>query len=453
MTGPTQASVLWREGMFLFPQHLQALGRELQSRLQAAGALGLVGDWGLLDLEVDEKALESDVFRVRRAAVLFRDGSLASFPDNASVDQREFAEHFSGPELDVYLGVPAVQAGIPQVGTDSERLYRYRVLRAEVPDENDRDARREMEFRQLQGRLFFGDEDRSGFDSVPIARLARVGEPRARSVLSAEYIPPVLRCGASPVLRHALKELAGKARAQSRDLAARMPDVARLSSAEKGSDILGLFKLQAVNQCVSLLDQAAGQESLHPFHAYQALVQSAGNLAVFGPGRSVAELRAYEHGELDACFRAAIEAVDELLEAEVAAPYDSSAFVPDAVRSGLFRCELPAEWVDRDGIFHLAVEMAEDADTVREMVAAGIKLLPEKDIERVLQGVTPGIQVRHARVPPLSFPKRDTLHYFAIETEGAGRDSWLKIVKTRSAVVLSAMGDEVAFHFYVEFPE
>jgi predicted component of type VI protein secretion system len=141
--------------------------------------------------------------------------------------------------------------------------------------------------------------------------------------------------------------------------------------------------------------------------------------------------------------------------AEVAAPYDSTSFEPDPVRTGLYRCDLPDEWVDRAGIFHLSVEIAEEADTVREMVAAGVKLLPEQDIERVLQGVMPGIELRHERVPPLSFPKRDTLHYFAIESEGASRDSWLRILKSRCAMVLSAIGssDEVSFHFYVEFPD
>jgi predicted component of type VI protein secretion system len=190
---PRVSSVLWREGMFLFPQHLQAFGREVQARLQAAASLGLVGDWGVLELEVDEDALRADAFGVRRAVVVFRDGSLGCFPGNAIVETREFAEHFKGPQLDVYLGVPAVQAGVPQIGADNGRHYRYTVLRDEVPDENDREARREMEFRELRGRLFFGDEDRSGFDSVPLARLARVGEPKARSVLSPSFVPPVLR--------------------------------------------------------------------------------------------------------------------------------------------------------------------------------------------------------------------------------------------------------------------
>jgi len=234
-----------------------------------------------------------------------------------------------------------------------------------------------------------------------------------------------------------------------------MPDIARLSSAERGSDIQGLFKLQAVNQCVALLEAAAGQENLHPYQAYQALTQSAGNLAVFGPERTLPDLPAYDHGDLDGCFGRVLEVVDGLLGAEVSAPYDSALFEPDPVRHGLYRCGVPAEWVGRKAVFHIAVEMAEDADTVRSMVAAGVKLLPEGDIERVLQGVTQGIELRHERVPPLSFPKKDTLQYFAIETEGAGREAWLGILKSRSAVVLSAMGspDEVSFRFYVEFPD
>jgi type VI secretion system protein ImpJ len=448
-----QPGVLWREGMFLFPQHLQAFARELGARLQSAAGLGLVGDWGLLELEIDESALAADVFSVKRAGVLFRDGTLFCLPENAVLEQREFAEHFKGPELQVYLGVPAAQAGVPQIGADSARLYRYKVLRQEIPDDNERDARREMELVQLQGRLFFGEEDRSGFESVPIARLARVGRPKVRSVLAPAYVPPVLCCSASKVLAEGLRNAATKARAQSRDLAARMPDIARLSSVEKGADISGLVKLQAVNQCVALLEQAAGQDTLHPYQAYQALVQSAGNLAVFAPGRVLPDLPAYQHADVNGCFRAAFEVVDALLAAEVAAPYDTSPFEPDPVKAGLWRLRLPAEWAGRDGHYFLAVEMADEPERVREMVAAGVKLVAEDEVDRVIQGVLPGIELRHLHIAPLSFPKRDALHYFAIESEGATRNSWLKVLESQAAEIVSVIGgpEEVRFHFYVEF--
>lgn len=455
MSAPVQPSVLWREGMFLFPQHLQAFARELSSRLQVAATLGLIGDHGLLELAIDEKALSEGVMHVERARLVLRDGTLAAFPANGVVERREFMEHFSGTELDVWLGVAAAQPGVSQIGAEGDRRRRYRVLRSEVTDENDRDARRELEYRELQGHLFFGGEDRTGFDTVRIARLVRGATAKSKVGLSSSFVPTVLCCGASTVLARELGALADKARSQSLDLAARMPDIARLSSAERGSDIQGLFKLQAVNQAVGLLEPIAMQGELHPFQAYQALVQAVGCLAVFGPGRVVPALPPYDHEDLNTVFGAVIEAIDGLLVAEVAAPYDATRFEPDAVRPGLFRCSVPDEWTDRKALFHLAVEMADDADAVAEMVAAGVKLLPEQDIERVLQGVMPGIELHHERIPPLSFPKRGTLHYFAVETEGVGRESWLRILKSRSAVILSALGtpDEVSFQFYVEFPD
>jgi len=438
--------------MFLFPQHLQAFSRELQTRLQLAGAMGLVGDWGTLELELDKDALESDIFAFKKAVVLFRDGTLACFPGNATVDQREFTEFFKGPTLDVYLGVPAAQSGVPQVGDEEGRHYRYVVGRESITDENERDAKREMEFRSLHGRIFFGDEDRSGFDTVPVARLARVGEPQVRTVPSPHFIPPVLTCGASPTLFGALQNLSTKARAQSRDLAARMPDVAKLSSVDKGADVLGLIKLQAVNQVVAQLEQVAHQESMHPFHAYQSLIQAAGALAVFGPHRVLPEFPAYDHSDLDGCFGAALDAVDDLLEQEVAAPYDIADFSLE--QPGLFTCAIPKEWVGRKAIFHLGIEMDGSPDIVKSAVEAGVKLCGSGDYERVIHGVMPGVALHYERVPPLSFPKRKTLHYFSIETEGTGRDMWLRILESACAKIISVVGDDgLAFQLYVEFPD
>lgn len=451
MTVRVHPSVLWREGMFLFPQHLQAFSRELQTRIQVAAGLGLIGDWGILDVEFDEDSLESDVLQVQRAAILFRDGTFANFPGNATVEQREFAEFFKGPELDVYLGIPAAQPGVPQTGDEEGRHYRYVVERSEVQDENERDNRREMEYRSFHGRLFFGDEDRSGFDSVQVARLARVGSPQVRTVLSPTFIPPVLECGASPVLFQELQQAASKARAQSRDLAARMPDMARLSSVDKGADILGLVKLQAVNQVVALLEQVAGQEKVHPHEAYQALVQAGGHLAVFGAKRVTPEFAPYEHGDLDGCFRTTLAAVDELLEQEVAAPYDVADFTQE--QPGLLSCDIPSEWAGRRAIFHLAVEMEGSPDVVRSAVEAGVKLCGPGDYERVIHGVMPGVGLTHERVPPLSFPKRDSLHYFVVETEGASRELWLRIQEASCAKIISVVGDELKFQLYVEFSE
>ena len=451
MLNGSEPSILWREGMFLCPQHLQGLEREVHSRIHASERIGRVGSWGLLASEIDESALERDILHLVSAQVVFPDGTLAVFPENARVDQREFAAAFEGPELDVFLGIPARTPGVPELGESGDARARYHAEVIDTYDENLKAEARELEVRIVHGRLFFGDEDRSGFECVPLARLVRKGKPVAVSALSDTFVPPVLACAGSPVLVRGLQDLADAVRAQARDLAARIPNTTGLSSVEKGADIAGFVKLQAVNQCVAVLDQISRLPDLHPFVAYMGIVQAVGNLAIFGQDRVVPSLPKYEQAELGECLRSLLETVHSLIPAEVTVPYDTTPFTKDPLREGFLLAEVPSEWLERSPLLFLGVELGQPAEEVIGVVTSGVKLLAESDLDRVLQGVVPGIRLEHARTPPLAFPKRADLHFFRIETEGASRDAWLKIAEAHAAVLLTALGAlDARFHLYVE---
>ena len=449
-------SVLWREGMLLCPQHLQAFARELQGRVFAGDGASWAGAFGTLQLIIDEQALQRDVFDLQAGEFLFRDGTWLALPGhNGTVEQREFGEHFSEEELQVWLGVQAAQPNTPQLGSEEGRPYRYDTAVEGVPDENERDAYKELEFKRLRARLFFGDEDRSGYETLPIARLVRRGHPQAHSALSETWIGPVLSCAASPALVAQLEELAARARSNARDLSTRVPALAKLSSVERGADLAGLLKLQALNPCLASLEHLAKNPGLHPYFAYLELARTAGNLAVFSAERVVPEFSAYEHADPDPGFRELLARVRELLDAEVAVPYDTSEFRRDEEREGVFECAIPEHWEERGALFHLAIEMQSSPEETAELVAAGLKLIPPADADRVIQGVVPGIELEHERNAPTSFPKRDDLHYFRVITEGRSRDAWVRLLESRRGMLLSALGamGEVRYHFYVELPE
>jgi type VI secretion system protein ImpJ len=341
---------------------------------------------------------------------------------------------------------------VPQIDEKADGKARYDVKCEPVFDENLRDSSKELEFRLLRARLFFGEEDRTGFDCLPIARLVRRGKPVARSVLSSTYVPPLLAIGASPVLMRQLKEVADLARSQSRDLSTKIPAMGKLASVERGTDIAAFIKLQAVNQCVPALDQLAGLSDLHPFDAYRWLTHAVGNLAVFGETRLVPELPVWDHAQQDQCFQAVVSVLRALLPAEVTPPYDTVAFKKDPVRHGFYQVELPQEWLERQPLVYLAIEVGKPAEAVIEAVSKGVKLIAPSDVDRVLSGVIPGIGLAFERIPPLAFPKRTDLHFFRIQTEGSSRDSWLRVLKARAAVLLSALGalGDVKLHLYVE---
>lgn len=457
MESRDQASVLWREGMFLTPQHMQAFAREVQAAIEHNGAIGRLGTYGFKQLEIDEEALGRDVFTLVSAEAHFRDGTHLLLPETGEVESREFAEHFTQAELPVWLGVPSARQRVPQIegpstgGAANGRVTRYRVLTETIYDENIGDSGREIEFRRFRARLFFGDEDRSGFECLRVAQLVRRGKPVATSALSPSYVPPILACGASPVLSERLVRLTTDVRSQARDLASRLPQTAALTGAEKGADVGGFLKLQSVNASLASLQLISRLPELHPFEAYRELSQTVGNLSVFGDERVMPELANYDHGRLDECFGEIFQAISELVVADVGVPYDAVAFTRDVEREGFYQIEVPREWPASQPVW-LAVELARPAAEVAEMAPTYVRLVPAGDIERVLQGVVPGIGLEFERRCPLSFPKKPELHYFKIETEGKSRNAWVKVMEERSAVILSTLGTlgDVKFHLYVE---
>ncbi len=440
-------SVLWREGMFLCPQHLQAFSREVSDRIHASETLGSPGAWGLVSLAVDEDALRRDTFKVIDAVAVFRDGGLASVPENTTIGQRDFAEFFVGQSLEVSLGIPAVRPGVASLTDDGQdESARYRSQSLNVYDENVSSSERDLDFRLLQARLFFGDEDRTGFDCLPIARLVRKGRPETYSALSPTYIPPVLSTGASRVLSTALNEIADQLISQARDLAARIPQTAALSSVEKGADVAAFVKLQAVNQCIPGLNLTRSLPTLHPFQAYLQLCQAVGSLSIFADSRTVPELPKYAHDDLDACFNRVFEIIRDLIPQEVSVPYDTESFKDDPDRAGLLVCEIPANWLEGSSRLFLGVRPDETRDDVASLVKSAVKLTAEQNLDNVLIGVTEGIELEHVRMPPLSFPK-DGLEYFAVSTEGASRDAWLQVTESGRALLVRADPAIAAWEF------
>jgi predicted component of type VI protein secretion system len=133
-------------------------------------------------------------------------------------------------------------------------------------------------------------------------------------------------------------------------------------------------------------------------------------------------------------------------------PYDTVTFKKDVLREGFLECEIPKEWIERQPLVYFAISLAKTAEEVAELVRWGVKLVSGADIERVLQGVVPGIALTFERMPPTSFPKRPDLHFFFIETEGNSRETWLNVMSARSAVLLSTLGflGDIQYHLYVE---
>ncbi|MEM7263330.1 MAG: type VI secretion system baseplate subunit TssK, partial [Planctomycetota bacterium] len=69
----------WGEGMFLTPQHMQAMSRYIDSRLASVSLDSQPDSWGIGALDLDLLALENLELKVRRLDAILEDGTMEGF--------------------------------------------------------------------------------------------------------------------------------------------------------------------------------------------------------------------------------------------------------------------------------------------------------------------------------------------------------------------------------------
>jgi len=286
--------VLWKNGTFLTPQHLQQADRYIQSLLRPYSPLA----WGIYDLQLDMSALSQKRLGLRRCRAVFKDGT----PVNLGLDVRTGRD---GDDL-----IPAVQEFA--FGVTQERLGVYLVLPEKIQD-----GRYLEELIDIQDifnaanqravlvghkniRFAFSGQSLDGLASIKIAEL----EHNAAGEVSifADYVPPALTLSAHPFFAQFLERLLVRMDSRLRDRT-KFKDRAE----EQGA-------MQSLSQHAPVLRHLllpACQASTHPALLFQELLRLAGGLSILVPTPPV--LPEYEHTDLGSCFRALEFELNQLL--------------------------------------------------------------------------------------------------------------------------------------------
>ena len=107
--------VVWREGLFLRPQHFQQQERAIERQLEIRASSLHPWGWGFTELELERDLLATGRIAVRRARGVLPDGTPFSMPDDDPVPP---ALEVTGATRDrtVFLALPLRRAGALDVG-------------------------------------------------------------------------------------------------------------------------------------------------------------------------------------------------------------------------------------------------------------------------------------------------------------------------------------------------
>jgi type VI secretion system protein ImpJ len=404
--------VVWTEGLFLQPQHLQQQERYVERLVRASTAALRPFAWGLTRLDLDGDLLTLGKFSVRAAAGILPDGTPFSIPEDLDpprpIDVPEAARNSV-----VYLLLPTRQPGGVETAPAEqvETVARFVVAEHEATDTNaGYQSTATVPVGRLRLRYALEGEARAGHTAIGLIRVAEV-RPDKSVVLDEGYIPPLLVCEASPALAGFATQLQGLLHHRAEALAGRVSEGATRGAGEIGDYLM----LQLCNRYQPLLTHlAATVGQMHPESFYQVAVSLAGELATFTESRKrPVVFPPYRHDDLQATFRPVMAALRQALSAvleqnAVPIPLQERKFgirVGPIVDRTLFN---NTTWV-------LAVKAQMPAETLRRSFPNLVKIGPVEQIRELINVALPGIAVRALPVAPRQLPYYAGTSYFELD--------------------------------------
>lgn len=411
------SKVVWSEGMFLQPQHLQQHDRFLQTQLELrCGKLRPYG-WGVTSLKIDEAQLALGKLSLLECSGVLPDGTPFSLPQ-----EDELPLPLAVPEdvrdMLVVLALPDRRPGIVEAMEESgeERFARYRMMEHEVRNTSgDDDEPATMHIGKLRLKLALESDVSNAYSYVGIARVLE-RRPDNQLVLDTDYIPPCLDCRASSRLTGYVEEIRGLLHQRGEALAARLtqPGVAGVG------EIADFLLLQLINRQQPLFSHLAAMSGLHPESLYREMLQVAGELATFSkPGKRTSDYPVYRHDRLiDTMLPLMLD-----IRQSLSLVMDPHAFpIPiEARQFGIHVAIVQDKSLFKSAGFILAVNAQMPPEVVRNGFPAQVKIGPVEKIRDLVNLQLPGIVLRPLPVAPRQLPFHAGFTYFELERSG---DYW-----------------------------
>jgi type VI secretion system protein ImpJ len=425
----TSKPLFWEQGVFLQPQHFQIEQRQQLAARAYVAALAQPHFWGISRLKINEDALDGEICEVAELEMLLQDGTLVSWPGNATLAPRPFRAAWQNPEapLRVYVGIaPFREEGDNVYPTDAPEsapdVYRFTTPLAPetAPDLHGKGVLADVRTLRYRLRLVFDDEMRESLLRIPVARLVRSGE---RVRLDSHFIPPTVNIHAVDTLVNMLRDVRDILLSRARQLE-EFKLVGGDAASSEVSSLYGIALfcvLGAISRHVPELEQRLRAPSMPPWPVFVALCRLVGELSVFSRELSpVGETRQgqralppYDHENLHECFSAACAIVTRLVDSLVVGP--DFAFVLEP-RDGMLKTQMPQSACNNSYGYWLLMRSPTTAtEPLTEQVRAFGKLAPGREIASIVARALPGIRLIHAETPPVGLPRRKDTGYFQID--------------------------------------
>ncbi|MCI0681406.1 MAG: type VI secretion system baseplate subunit TssK [Gemmataceae bacterium] len=431
----TAHAVHWGEGVFLKPHHFQMGLRFQDDQMRRQHMWDSPYGWGLQSIDLDREALGDHRVIVHRLSARFPDGTALEVGPDEPLPERNLYEIFrTRRQVDLFVGVPELVLGASwaNLANEADSSARFRAREMRCLDENTGLNPQTILVRRLNARLLFGDEDRAGYQVLPIARVVKSGGPDATPELDREFIPPLLRCDIWPPLQSdILYAVVERILRKIDDLAQRVKKegIAFDRVQRDGGRIL--HQLAKLNEAASVMRVLLHVQGLHPVWAFMELSRLVGQLAIFSAERRTPHgLPRYNHDNLYDCFSGLKACLDLFLNIVEDPKYQSRVFRGKGRR---MQVALESTWLEPGWRLFLGVYSALDEKACTEILTRpgqlNMKIGSSDRVDELFSEGHSGL--RFSRIPraPQALPVDASMIYFQIQHEGQDQE-WAHVQRS-----------------------
>ncbi|TNJ09348.1 type VI secretion system-associated protein [Aeromonas veronii] len=427
--------VIWREGLFIKPQHFQQQQRHSDYALHAR--LSALSDYfyGLQSLAINEDYLGFGRIALVGATGILPDGTVFNIPNDDVLPTPLEITDASVANQKVYLALPLSVSGVNEVNQGGQVATRLQAHRHDVRDLHSEGGDVvSLEVGRVSLRLMLEREDRSAYASLAIARILDK-RPDGGLVLDPNFMPCSISVSAIPTLKRFLGESAGLVAERARSLSQRIA-----APGQQGvADVAEFMMLQLLNRAQPQLSHLARLGTLHPERLHEALVQLCGELMTFtDESRLPPEFPAYRHDDQQVSFEPVMLALRQAL---------STVLSPRAVsiqmrkhQYGVMVAMVNESELMQSADFVLAVRARMPQEQLRKQLLQQTKVASSDKIRELISLQLPGIPLLPLPVAPRQLPYHAGYSYFQLDRQSP---AWQML----------AVSNTLAFHIAGDFPE
>ena len=402
------SKVVWSEGLFLRPHHLQQGDRYLEHLVESRTSQITPYPWGFSEVEIDRDLAQQNKFGLRRAAGILPDGTPFRFPGDCPPPPPAAVPETAAGLL-VWLCMPMAQPNSrevdePELESGSRYVVNYETL---IDTASAMQIEEEVDVAVPRFSYEIRKTPKPGFVNLLCARIIEVNDNTI--VFDERFAPPVLVVAAHATVTGWLDRVIGW-------VETKLDELARFASDPRsgsGLQSVDYFVLQMLNREIPALRHMRRSKYTHPERLYVELLRLAGELATYSTReRRANEYPAYDHDNPSLTFAPVLADIQRFLSVDISRAIRleivekaTNAFLATVTDRNLFRAST----------FVLEVAAQRSLTELQTQFPALFKVGPNTRMNDIVHAHLPGIALIHLPTPPAQIRAITSHVYFALD--------------------------------------